>query len=48
MPRPRHGRERWWTSAWRRLRKLEHRELSWLLVGLGACVMVWIFLSLSS
>ena len=47
MPRPRQGRERWWTRAWRRLRKLEHRELSWLLVGLGACVMVWIFLSLS-
>jgi len=48
MPRPGHGRERWWTSAWRKLRKLEHRELSWLLVGLGACVMVWIFLSLSA
>ena len=48
MPRPGHGRERWWTSAWRKLRTLEHRELSWLLVGLGACVMVWIFLSLSA
>ena len=47
MGRPRHGRERWWTRPWRSVRTLEQRELSWLLVGLGACAMVWIFLSLS-
>jgi undecaprenyl-diphosphatase len=32
---------------WHGIRKLEQRELGWLLVGLGACVMVWIFLSLA-
>jgi undecaprenyl-diphosphatase len=29
------------------IHRLERHELQWLLVGLGACVMIWIFLSLA-
>ena len=32
---------------WQRLRKLERRELTWLFVGLGACVLLLMFLVLA-
>jgi undecaprenyl-diphosphatase len=38
----------WWQRPWIGIRKLERRELNWLLVGLGACVMVWIFIALAN
>ncbi len=33
---------------WSRLRKLEKKEITWLLVGLGACVLLFVFLRLAS
>ncbi len=33
--------------AWRRLTSLERRELTWLLVGLGGCVLLFAFLRLA-
>jgi undecaprenyl-diphosphatase len=42
-----HARERPGTRSWLGVHRLDRRELEWLLVGLGACVMVWIFLSLA-
>ena len=46
---------RQWTWAfdaharpWSRLTRLERRELTWLLVGLGACILLLVFLKLAS
>ncbi len=33
---------------WHRLRTLEKKEITWLLVGLGACVLLFVFLRLAS
>jgi undecaprenyl-diphosphatase len=41
------GIRRSWHGLWSRLTKLERRELSWLLVGLGACILLFVFLSLA-
>jgi undecaprenyl-diphosphatase len=38
-------RGRWWKPSW--LGTLERRELSWLLVGLGACVLLLLFVYLA-
>ena len=48
MPRksPRRG-GRWWTSSWLRAGRLERHELTWLFVGLGACVLLFVFVSLA-
>jgi len=35
----------WWTLPW--LRRLERRELTWLFVGLGLCLMLFAFVSLA-
>jgi undecaprenyl-diphosphatase len=48
MPRkslPRGGR--WRTLPWLRFGWLERRELSWLVVGLGACVLLFVFVTLA-
>ena len=37
----------WWKGATGWLTKLERRELGWLLVGLGACILLWGFLALA-
>jgi undecaprenyl-diphosphatase len=37
----------WWKGATGWLTKLERRELGWLLVGLGACILLWGFLVLA-
>jgi undecaprenyl-diphosphatase len=41
--RKKHGR--WWTRPWHHLNKLERRELTWLGVGLGACVLLLVFIT---
>jgi undecaprenyl-diphosphatase len=38
---------RWWTLSRLGLRRLERRELMWLFVGLGACVLLFVFVSLA-
>jgi undecaprenyl-diphosphatase len=38
---------RWWTLPWLRFGWLERRELTWLVVGLGACVLLFVFVSLA-
>src|SRR4029077_6721273 len=43
QPRPR----RWWQPSWLRLQGLERRELGWLVFGLGACVLLLVFLFLA-
>jgi undecaprenyl-diphosphatase len=35
------------TRAWRRMTSLERHELTWLLVGLGGCILLFLFLSLA-
>ena len=40
-------KQRWWRRAWARLTRFERRELSWLLIGLGACVLLFVFLALA-
>ncbi len=41
-------RERWLkVTSWLGLRKLERRELTWLLVGLGSCVLLFAFFALA-
>jgi undecaprenyl-diphosphatase len=40
-------RGRWWKPSWLRLERLERRELHWLVVALGACVLVLVFLILA-
>lgn len=37
----------WFGRAWARLTKLERHELGWLLVGLGGCVLLLVFLVLA-
>ena len=39
---------RWLKGIWRRLSSLERREITWLLLGLGACVLLLVFLMLAS
>ena len=34
-------------TVWKRLRTLERRELTWLLIGLGSCVLLLVFLILA-
>jgi undecaprenyl-diphosphatase len=41
----RNVRGRWWTLSWLHLNRLERRELNWLFVGLGACVLLFAFIS---
>jgi undecaprenyl-diphosphatase len=41
------GRGSWWRRSWLGVRRLDRRELNWLIVGLGACVLLWIFLTLA-
>jgi undecaprenyl-diphosphatase len=36
---------RWWTFPWLRLNRLERHELTWLIVGLGACVLLFVFIN---
>jgi undecaprenyl-diphosphatase len=38
----------WAKKAWQRLSRLERREITWLLVGLGGCVLLLVFLMLAS
>ena len=38
---------RWWTLSWLGRRRLERRELTWLVVGLGACVLLFVFVRLA-
>ena len=38
---------RWWKRSWVRLGRLERRELGWLVVGLGACVLLFVFVILA-
>ena len=40
-----HADGRWWTLPW--LRRLERRELTWLFVGLGLCVLLFAFVTLA-
>src|SRR6185503_20388755 len=40
-------RGRWWTHRWFQLRRLERHELHWLVVELGACLFLLIFLKLA-
>ena len=51
MPRPprraRKERGPWWKFSWLGLGQLERRELSWLFVGLGACVLLFVFVRLA-
>jgi len=39
---------RWTRPSWLGIGKLEGSELKWLIIGLGACVLLWVFLSLAS
>src|SRR4051812_50217879 len=36
---------RWWMLPW--LRRLERRELTWLFIGLGLCLLLFAFVSLA-
>jgi undecaprenyl-diphosphatase len=51
MPRPSRrapkDREPWWKFSWLGLGRLERHELHWLLVGLGACVLLFAFVRLA-
>jgi undecaprenyl-diphosphatase len=38
----------WIKKAWARLSRLERREITWLLVGLAGCVLLFVFLKLAS
>jgi undecaprenyl-diphosphatase len=40
----RNKRGRWWTLPWLHLNRLERHELTWLFVGLGACVLLFVFI----
>jgi undecaprenyl-diphosphatase len=42
-----HRPGRGWTPPWRRLQRFERHELAWLGVGLGACVLLFAFVSLA-
>jgi undecaprenyl-diphosphatase len=41
------ARGRWWTRPWLGVGRLDRRELNWLILGLGACALLWIFLILA-
>lgn len=41
------ARVAWWQRAWKRLTGLERREISWLLIGLGSCILLFAFLALA-
>ena len=48
MPRKStHKGGRWWTLPWLRFGRLERNELTWLFVWLGACVLLFAFVSLA-
>src|SRR4029434_7068736 len=34
-------------KLWHGLRRLERRELTWLILGLGACLALWAFIALA-
>jgi undecaprenyl-diphosphatase len=38
----------WLKRLWKSLTRLERREISWLLVGLGGCILLLVFLKLAS
>jgi undecaprenyl-diphosphatase len=40
-------RDHWWARPWHRLSRLERHELNWLFVGLGACVLIFVFITLA-
>jgi undecaprenyl-diphosphatase len=40
------SRRSWWKFSW--LGRLERHELNWLLVGLGACLLLFVFVRLAS
>jgi undecaprenyl-diphosphatase len=42
-----HTKARWWTLPWLRFGRLDRREVTWLLVGLGLCVLLFAFVSLA-
>ena len=42
-----HTTGRWWTLPWLRPARFERHELAWLFVGLGACVLLFAFISLA-
>jgi undecaprenyl-diphosphatase len=35
------------SRGWLRLRKLERQEITWLVIGVGICLLLWAFLSLA-
>ena len=37
----------WWKFRWLGLNRLERHELNWLFVGLGACVLLFVFVQLA-
>src|SRR3954468_8880366 len=37
----------WWKLGWLGLDRLERHELTWLMVGLTACVLLFVFVSLA-
>lgn len=41
------GNARWWTLPWLRFGRLDRRELTWLFVGLGLCLLLFAFVSLA-
>jgi undecaprenyl-diphosphatase len=43
----RHQPKRWWSPSRFGLGNLKRRELAWLFVGLGACVLLLVFISLA-
>jgi undecaprenyl-diphosphatase len=46
-PATRKTNARWWTLPWLHLSRLERHELTWLFVGLGACVLLFVFIALA-
>ena len=42
-----HKGGRWWTLPWLRFGRLERHEMTWLFVGLGACVLLFVFVMLA-
>jgi undecaprenyl-diphosphatase len=40
-------RGRWWTLPWFHLSRFERHELNWLFVGLGACILSFLFINLA-
>lgn len=36
------------TGRWLRLRRLERHEITWLVIGIGVCLLLWGFLALAS